>query len=81
MPSLSSRISHRQGQRFDTIPKPLKCQYCERWFKNASGRTKHVGVYHARGERNLRQAFEANAMELPQQIQPLPEERVENGKN
>jgi hypothetical protein len=74
MSSSSSRVSSAQGQRSATLSKSLKCKYCERWFKNASGRTKHVGVYHPRGEADLRRAFEADVMPPLQRMQPSSEE-------
>jgi hypothetical protein len=55
------------------IPHPsVKCQYCGRWFRNVSGRTKHIGVYHPRGESDLRQAFRPNMSTPLQQVQPVP---------
>ena len=53
-------------------PTSVKCKYCGRWFGNASGRTKHIGVYHPRGESNLRQAFRPNTSTPSQQVQPVP---------
>jgi len=78
MPS-SSHISRRQGRRLDILSKSLKCKYCDRWFKNASGRTKHVGVYHPRGEADLRRAFEANGTIPLRQTQPSSEELDDTG--
>ena len=54
---------HTQNQRDTTRTALLKCKYCERWFKNASGRTKHVGIHHPRGHRisDLHRAYGSNS--------------------
>jgi hypothetical protein len=67
------RSSSSKSRRQHMIPHPsVKCQYCGRWFRNVSGRTKHIGVYHPRGESDLRQAFRPNMSTPLQQVQPVP---------
>lgn len=57
-----------QRRAIQPIPqKTLKCKYCDRRFRNASGRTQHVGVYHPREHATLqlRRAIQSNAMNAP----------------
>ena len=74
--ALSSGNSHRRRLKHRLPPTSVKCKYCGRWFRNASGRTKHVGVYHPRGELELCQVFQppGNTSTLLQQAQPVAPE-------
>jgi hypothetical protein len=67
--SSSSSNSRRRSRQGAISPTSVKCKYCGRWFRNASGRTKHIGVYHPRGESDLRLAFQPNTSTSSQQTE------------